>query len=224
MDTLIEHEPPPDSTDLEGWRSAVADGRFREFPMEAVVAAIQDLGPDTDKLVLNPLALHASDTFTRILRARIGKHHPNEGVDIIERAHAKLVDAMLDPQSADGKGLRVAFVPRVHFRAADAIRTEQNTTVREKCDSELYDGAVHRHSRAIDASAEMDQKLHVKHVLELISDERKRLAFYLFMEDVPLESTRTTSIADVLDVSSKTAGKWIEEVRDQLREIVGERQ
>ncbi len=60
----------------------------------------------------------------------------------------------------------------------------------------------------------------VEHVLSHVADERKRLAFRLYMEDYPLESKRSTSIAMVLGVSAKTAGQWIEEVRAQLRETV----
>jgi len=54
-----EEEPPPKPTDLDGWRRAIADGSYRAFRMEAVVAAIQDLGPNADEAVINSLALHA---------------------------------------------------------------------------------------------------------------------------------------------------------------------
>ena len=117
MDTNTCADAPPDSADLDGWRLAVSDGAFRRFKMEAVVAAIQDLGPKTDKTVMNPLVLHISDTILRILRWKVGRNHRNEGEDIITHANAQLVQAMLNPKSADGKGLRVAFVPRVQFRA-----------------------------------------------------------------------------------------------------------
>src|ERR1019366_5335163 len=50
MDKTSEDAPP--STDLAGWRRAVGNGCFRAFRMESVVAAIQDLGPTTDKTVM----------------------------------------------------------------------------------------------------------------------------------------------------------------------------
>ena len=53
MDKTSEDAPP--STDLAGWRRAVGNGCFRAFRMESVVAAIQDLGPTTDKTVMNPV-------------------------------------------------------------------------------------------------------------------------------------------------------------------------
>ena len=62
----------------------------------------------------------------------------------------------------------------------------------------------------------------VEQVLNNIADDRKRLAFRLHMEEIPLESKRSASIAKTLGVSSKTAGQWIEEVQAQLRNIVGE--
>ncbi len=127
METHTGEDATPRSTDLDAWRQAVTAGRFRNFKMEDIIAAIQDLGPGTDKGVLNPLVLHVSDTIVRILRSRVGRNNRNEGESIITRAHGQLVIAMLNPDSADGKGLRIAFVPRVQFRAADAIRASKRT-------------------------------------------------------------------------------------------------
>jgi hypothetical protein len=125
MDTSIAgEEPPPDPLDLAGWQHAVADGRFRRFRLEAVVAAIQDLGPLTDKKVLHPLLKHLSDATNRMLRAWVGPNHPNDGWDIIERAHFQIFEALFQPHSADGKALREAFGSRVSFRMKDAIGKE----------------------------------------------------------------------------------------------------
>ena len=82
-----EEEPPPRPTDLEGWRRAISEGRFRTFKMETVIAAIQDLGPNADKVIINSLVLHASDTILRVLRRHIGTNHRNQGEDIVEEAH-----------------------------------------------------------------------------------------------------------------------------------------
>ncbi len=62
----------------------------------------------------------------------------------------------------------------------------------------------------------------VDQILSRVTDERKRLAFRLYLDDYPLESKRSTSIAAVLGVSARTAGQWIEEVRALLRTTVGE--
>jgi len=221
MDTRTGAEPVPHSTDLDGWRQAVADGRFRDFKMEDIIAAIQDLGPKTDKEVLNPLVLHVSDTIVRILHWRVGRNNRNEGEDIITRAHGQLVIAMLNPESADGKGLRVAFVPRVQFRAADAIRAEQKKENCELASESTRNQKGDRPPRELDPRQELDEQMDVERVLSHVTDERKRLAFRLYMEDYPLESKRSTSITMVLGVSAKTAGQWIEEVRAQLRNIVG---
>lgn len=214
-------EPPPRSTDLDGWRRAVADGRLGDFKMESIVAAIQDLGPNTDKNVLNPLLLHVSDTMMRILRKRVGKNHRNQGEDIVDDAHGQLVRALLNPKSADGKGLRKAFIARVQFRLADAIRAEQNN--REYAAENLNDLSDARQPQEIDPRQELDEQMDVEHVLSHVTDERKRLAFRLHMEGIPLESKRGASISKALGVSSKTAGQWIEEVRALLRNIVGEK-
>jgi hypothetical protein len=223
MDIHTGEQPVPGSTDLDGWRLAVADGRFRDFKMEDIIAAIQDLGPKTDREVLNPLVLHVSDSIVRILRGKVGRNNRNEGEDIITRAHGQLVIAMLNPESADGKGLRIAFVPRVQFRAADAIRAEQKKEYRELASESTNNKPGDRPQRELHPCQELDEQMDLEHLLSHVTDERKRLAFRLYMEDYPLESKRSTSIATELGVSAKTAGQWIEEVRAQLRDTVGEK-
>lgn len=216
MDTTKAEEPPPGSADLEKWRLAVQKGRFRDFKMESIIAAIQDLGPKTDKRVLNPLVLHVSDTIVRILRWKVGRNHRNQGEDIIARAHAQLIQAMLDPNSADGKGLRVAFVPRIGFRAADAIRAEQKKEKREHDRETEPDAEGEAPPQEIDPRQTFDEQMDVERILSHITDERKRLAFRLYIEDVPLESKRSASISKAVGVSAKTAGQWIEETRALL--------
>jgi hypothetical protein len=97
-------DEPPAPTDLDGWRSAIADERLAGFRIEAVIAAIQDLGPRCDPLVLNPFILHVSDVITKILRRSVGHNFRNQGEDIINEVHGKLVSAMHDPTSKDGEG------------------------------------------------------------------------------------------------------------------------
>jgi DNA-directed RNA polymerase specialized sigma24 family protein len=216
-----EDAPPP--TDLAGWRRAVGNGCFRAFRMESVVAAIQDLGPTADKTVINPLVLHVSDTITRLLRGKIGRNHRNEGEHMITRAHAKLVTAMFNPASADGKGMRVAFGFRVAKRAADAIRAEARIEKRE-LEAEAQDDPKDEPAAAeIDHWQEGNEHIDVERVLAQVTDDQKRLAFRLYMEDVPVESTKKGSIVKALGVSRKTAEKWIEEVRALLATTLGEK-
>src|SRR5205823_4183673 len=125
MDMLNDDDPPPGSKDLEGWRRVVRGGIPRKFRLEAIVAAIQDLGPNSDKEVIHALAKHLSDALMHLLRRYVSTSHPNRGDDVIYRAYGLIVDALLRPDSADGKALRRAFAPRVKFRIADAIVSER---------------------------------------------------------------------------------------------------
>ena len=222
MDHKTGEEAPP-STDLAGWRRAVGDGSFRAFKMESVVAAIQDLGPSTDKAVMNPLVLHVSDTIIRRLRGLIGRNHRNEGEDMITRAHAKLVAAMFNPASADGKGMRAAFGFRLAKRAADAIRAETKIEKRELEAAAEDDAKAELVTEEFDPWQEVDEHMDVERVLAHVTDDQKRLAFRLHMEHVPLESEKKASIVKALGVSRKTAEKWIEEVRALLATKVGEK-
>jgi len=221
--TNTEEEPPPKTTDLDGWRRAIADGSYRAFRMEAVVAAIQDLGPNADEAVINSLALHATDRMTGILRNRIGVHHRNEGEDLIDEARDRLIQAMLNPKSADGKGLRVAFYSRVSFRAADVIRKAEKANERESDVEDIDTVADPKYSSSSGPRKDMDENAYVEEILRRVTDLRKRLAFRLHIEGVPCKSSRSESISKVLDVSDKTAEKWVKEVQAQLKLIVGEK-
>ena len=57
---------------------------------------------------------------------------------------------------------------------------------------------------------------------ENIKDDRKRLAFRLYMDDVPFKSKRHHSIAKALGIDEKTARLWIEEIKAQLKEKIGD--
>jgi RNA polymerase sigma factor (sigma-70 family) len=215
-------DDPPDSTDLDGWRQAVGDGRYRSFRGEAVVAAIQDLGANADPRVITPLVEYVSKRIVGILRKRIGTNYPNRGEDMIDDVHGQLVMAILTPDSADGQGLRKAFVPRIGFRAGDALRAAKKRQERE-CSVENIDELCDaRYGGNGGTQQEIEEKEHVEKVLSCITNERKRLAFRLYMEGLPLNSKKTDSIAKALGVSAKTVGQWIEEVKAQLKPIVGE--
>jgi DNA-directed RNA polymerase specialized sigma24 family protein len=248
----MDQDPPqpPGSTDLEGWRQAIANRQLSRFRLETLVAVLQDLGPAADPTVRNALAKHLSDAMTRLLRRLVGTNHPNRGDDIIYRVHRDMFEALLDPSSADGKALREAFTARISFRIKDAIIEEKRhgkipvqvnrTTVTKRrkfvekvrlvppgatpdtANDPYGDGEeVPRRDPNRDPSflhgvRDLDETIDLKRFLTAVPDERKRLAFYLCLDDVPFESKKGNSIARALGISSKTAREWVEEVRAAL--------
>ncbi len=250
MDQTPRPQQAPEPTDLEGWRQAIRQGLLPTFRLEALVAAIQDLGPLADSKVRNPLAKHLSDAMSRLLRRLVGMNHPNRGEDIIYRVHGQLFEALLKPNSAHGKALREAFTARVSFRIKDAIATEhQHSRIRVEAtieksvkgrkidetvqivpsheppdaanDSDVDEDASPRNANRdlslLDGVRDLDQRIDIKHFLKSVPDERKRLAFYLRMDDVPYGSKRGNSIARALGISAKTAKEWVEEVQKILQ-------
>jgi DNA-directed RNA polymerase specialized sigma24 family protein len=111
---------PPPSTDLEGWRQAIADGRLRKFRLETIAAAFQDLG-EADLRVREDLAKHLSGAIIGMLRKRIDVRKPNGGEDIIFQVHEVIFVALLNPGTADGKQLRNGFGGIVNFRLKSAL-------------------------------------------------------------------------------------------------------
>jgi hypothetical protein len=124
MQTQSGDEPPPKSTDLVGWRQAIADNRLHAFRLEALAAAFQDLG-SRDNGVRNALAAHLSRSILHMLRKRVNFHHPNDGEDIILRVHGQIFEALLLPKSPDGQSLRNAFGLLVLFRMKDGLAAEK---------------------------------------------------------------------------------------------------
>jgi hypothetical protein len=253
LDTRIGEKPPPKSTDLDGWRQAIADDLLRTLRLEAIAAAFQDLG-QCDTGVRNALAKHLSDSVLRMLRGRVGFHHPNNGEDIVFRVHGQLFEALLRPTSADGRNLREAFVPRLLFRLKDAIAAEarerripDETKLPDKPRGKKVDGGNEnsavvspeqsqspeepetpddgemvpqkvRESARFDGEDGANERIDVDRILECVPDYKKRLAFQLFMDEVPYGSKKKDvyTIAQALDISDKTARDWIKEVRQLL--------
>ena len=220
MDKRVERvkAPPPD--DLEGWRRAISHG-LSTFRIETVVAALQTLNSTGDRSVVNALAIHISDEMTRFLRGFIGSNHPNQGRDIIQRVHEKMIAELFEPDSADGGGLRTAFKKRLQFRATDAIQKQKQTLERYPSlddPAQLVDIGDHG-----GASRLLEEHAHITRLLEIIPDQRKRRAFELHMEGCPLSPGKgTTSIAGELGVCAKTAGQWVYEVVALLKTKIGE--
>ena len=96
-------DSPPASADLEGWRQAVAQGQLEKFRPEALLCAVQDLGPGGDQTVLNPIAKRLSAIIMKMARKHVGTNKPNMGLDIMHRVHTGIWASLLDPESEDGR-------------------------------------------------------------------------------------------------------------------------
>jgi hypothetical protein len=75
-----------------------------------------------------------------------------------------------------------------------------------------------RDTSLFDGVRDANEQIDVDRILGCVPDYRKRLAFRLFMNDVPYQSKKkdVTSIAGALGVSERTARDWIKEVQEVL--------
>jgi DNA-directed RNA polymerase specialized sigma24 family protein len=252
-----EGEDSPDSSDLAGWRRAVEEGRLGSLRPETLLCAVQDLGPDADPRVLNPIAKRLSEIIMRMVRKYVGTNKPNRGEDIIQRVHEGIWITLLDEESEERRTLRDGLGGIVKFRCLDAIALE-NKHSRIPLEPKLREGKRNEdpakvpmdRTRAAEVShlvapqdpkhpgatgdgfsgndavsarkpadpAQFQEMQHleahvdIERVLACITDDRKRLAFCLFLEDFPYGSKKTASIAEAVGISSKTAEHWIEEL------------
>ncbi|HLI12399.1 MAG TPA: sigma-70 family RNA polymerase sigma factor [Alphaproteobacteria bacterium] len=218
-------EEPPSPSDLEGWESAAAGNRLRLFRPEAIVAAIQHIGPNGDQRLLSALISHVSDELLRIIRRLVGKNHRNEGEDIVLRAQHQLIVAILKPGSKDGQALCKTFRTCVEFRVADAIRAERKYAQRNqpfKTQPGVTDHGEDMVETIEPPEEGSEQAAEVQRLLNRIPDPRKREAFRLHMDGCPLgPGIGTTSIAEQLGISAKTAGEWIAETKALLKIEIG---
>jgi DNA-directed RNA polymerase specialized sigma24 family protein len=214
---MDKREEGPDPGDIAAWRQVIEDQSLGRIQGHRLVAAAQQIGASGDRRVVEPLMKEISDRIMRILRKHIGRNHRNEGWDMIEEAHGKLIDAVLLPRSADGGAMRTAFVATIRFRAADAIRREELHSDRYAYAEEEQPSAGGRKELlSLD-----EERAHVASVLKRVSDGRKALAFQLHMDGVPRNSIKVESIASTLGVSAKTAETWVKDAEDEIKTILG---
>jgi DNA-directed RNA polymerase specialized sigma24 family protein len=214
---MDKKEEGPDPGDIAAWRRLVQSETLARIPGHRLVAAAQKLGPSSDQRVINALMNEISERIMRILRKHIGRNHRNEGWDMIEEAHGKLIDAVLLPKSADGTAMRTAFAATIRFRAADAIRREELHSDRYAYSEEEMPATGSNK----ELSSPEEERAYVEGVLKRIVDPRKRLAFRLHMDGVPRNSTKVDSIASALGVSAKTAETWVNETEEEIKTILG---
>ena len=251
MDAPTSEEPPPDSTDFAGWKRAAEQGWLQHLPLEAIAAALQDLRFNTDFGLRNALAKALSDRTYKLLRRQVGRNHSNGGAEIIDRVHVQVFEALAQPGSADAKGYRQAFVARLMFRVKDAIAKEARerripdeaaaprprTSKRQACtaderataeagDADEDDAAPPKSAwnpELLDTVRAAEQRIDIDRFLETnVPDHHKRLAFRLFMDEVPFKSVKSDSIAKALGIDEKTARQWVEEIRAQLEKKIGD--
>jgi len=218
-------EEPPSPSDLEGWRKVAADDGLRRLRPEDIVAAIQHIGPNSDQRLLAALITHISDVLLLRIKRLVGKNHRNEGEDIIWRAHHQLLVAVLKPNSKDGQALCKRFGKCVEFRVADAIRAERKYGYRNK-PFKTQPGVADDGEEIVETieppEEGSEQAAEVQQLLNRIPDPRKREAFRLHMDGCPLgPGIGTTSIAERLGISAKTAGEWIAETKALLKIEIG---
>ena len=123
-----------------------------------------------------------------------------------------MICAVLDPKSKDGAALCEAFVCRIQYRAQDALEKEKLHCERYTGEDGMHDAILADKSRSL--SDHEHEELIVEQILDQITDSSKRLAFRLYMEEIPYDSgRRLPSIAKAVDKNEKTVRAWIKEIR-----------
>jgi DNA-directed RNA polymerase specialized sigma24 family protein len=195
----------PESTDVEGW--------------EQIVAAIQDIGPCEKSGVVDALSQSLSERLYRILRRRVSVNHSNRGRDIVQETHDRIIESVFNPTTADGRALRVAFVPRVLYRMKNVIASEMRRSSRQAFSVHSARLCSPRPASELESCVEVEQRIDVESVLKEVIDDRQRSVFRMFMDGLPFNSATSHSITKSAGICENTARNWVENVRAQLAEI-----
>lgn len=213
--------------DVEWWRRAIAqEGNLRRLRPEDIVRAAQDPRIKTERRIYNALMQYLSELITRKVRSGVNRSWKNGGQDIVDNVHDKLIEAILRPGSADGTELGRRFWPVLKTRTIDQIRVAEKERDRFTFhEDEIAERPEHLADLGHTGVEEkIDRERLLERALVCVPDHRKRLAYRLHLQGVPRKTTKgTTSISEVVGVSSKTAGEWIDEVDAIVREKIGEK-
>lgn len=211
--------------DVDWWCRAIAEkGALARARPEDIVRAAQHPRIKAERGVYGALMQHLSEFIALKVRARVSRNWKNGGQDIVDNVHDQLIEAILRPASADGKELGRRFGAVLKTRTIDAIRVAKKERDRFTNHEEEFAEHPEREASHDHASIEetIDRDRALARALECAPDPRKRLAYRLHLEGVPRKTTKgTTSISEMLGVSSKTAGEWIDEVEAIVREKIG---
>lgn len=214
MNAMLDQGPPP--TDIVSWRRLIDENQLESIRPESMVAAIQDIGPAGDDVVRGKLLIYLQQQIGRRLLGIVGSNKKNRK-KIVERAQFALIEAILDPSSDDGQGLRIAFGSRVRFRAFDAIRVEDKLFGREPSYDQNEKLRVEEAPDWPEWSADVQSPFYKRLLEQVVPDLRKRLAFGLHLDGAPYESAKGVSIAKALGINEATARDWVDEVKEEMR-------
>ncbi|WP_269514478.1 hypothetical protein [Brevundimonas subvibrioides] len=182
-----------------------------------MVAAVQQIDLTAHRHVVGALMDELNRRILRTLRSVVGTNRRDRGWKIIEEVHGQLIEAVLDPTSADGAGMREAFFARLKFRAHDEIRREMREDKRRDDAAGGDEGVLSRCA----VPAVQEGEAYVESVLRKMKDPRKALAIRLYMDGAQRGGTNGHSIARALGVSTKTAETWVKEAKEELKTILG---
>jgi RNA polymerase sigma factor (sigma-70 family) len=207
--------------DCNVWNARLASGEVETVSLEVLFQACRDLHQRNSGRLVERLVGILVVRAARILRNRVGHHRANEGHDIIADTVAKVVDAVLNPDSADSAAFGEAFRLTLHRRLADQIRRSQTRSGRELGFETDFDGEEILPPDLSQATPE--QAMIIQELLSEV-DPRKRQALALSMAGYRASSGKQgiPSIATMLGISAKTAETWLREMRCLINERMKE--
>jgi hypothetical protein len=211
--------PPPD--DVPGWAGVLAaPGKLVALRREDVIRAVRHPSVRAHGQVFSGIMEFLNRAILKEAGNRVRTSWKDHGQQIAERVQHHLITAILDLSSADGKQMEKRYWAVLNTRTIDAVREEWS---RAQYTSDAVPIDDLEEIDNTDTMRLAEYRAEIERILSSVPDERKRLAFRLHLQGVPLKPGKgTTSICDTLGVSDKTAGLWVAEMLALVKSKVGE--
>lgn len=211
--------PPPD--DVEGWAAVVAaPAKLALLKREDIIRAARHPAVRVNRHVFSGIMEFLNRAILKEAGNRVRTSWKNDGREIAERVQHHLITTILDLSSADGKQMEKRYWAVLKNRTIDAVRDEWK---REPSTPDAVSAEDAEEVGDTDTMQLAEYRAEIERILSSVPDERKKLAFRLHLQGVPLKPGKgTTSIGGALRVSDKTAGHWVAEMVALVNSKVGE--
>ncbi|KQP22316.1 hypothetical protein ASF27_14600 [Methylobacterium sp. Leaf102] len=202
----------------EFWTGIVERGGLARQDPRQIVAGCRRLHPRRHERLRGDLVIHLAERAERVLRALAGAGLRHGGEDPVGDVVDAMVEAVLDPSSADGAGFEQSFRGKLQHRLIDKIRRGK---VRRDIEQPAVCDAEGQPVDPIDGSSlGPEDEAMIQSVLAQLP-EKHRLAFKLFRQGFDFSSKADKSIAGMLNITPKTAKEWVDRARERIAHELG---
>ncbi|WP_139215637.1 sigma-70 family RNA polymerase sigma factor [Methylobacterium sp. UNC300MFChir4.1] len=200
------------------WTRIVDGAGLPEHDPRTIVAACRGLDHGPDARLRGAMVVHLTQVAQQILRPQVAAHYQNRSRDPVDEVVEAMVEAVLNPNSADGVGFERSFRGKLEKRLIDRIRQEKKRRdVFPLVERDVEEPPV----EPLDWNSLGPEDVTVIcSILESLPGNHRR-AFLLHWKGFGFTANEGESIASMLGVTPKTAKDWVTRAETRILEALG---